>query len=427
MVAKPKNDVAWELLFDKHGILDKVKQEEQFIINSAQINEVRESRLMTKFDQSANLPQIFKNNKLSILPISRSKYVIAPFTTHQEVRYDPEIEITEKFLPLSIESIDYADLYSEAVTLNCAFNAGIIDDLVGERTLHTISGRMSTENFAFSINSNLPGHAPHSVTVNNSQCEIDGGFEGDSCFALIEAKNYAVEDFLIRQLYYPYRLWSNKLTKRVIPILMTFSQDTFDFLVYEFVTEEFYNSLRIVRQKRYAIASEEITRDDVSRLFEQTQLVSEPQGIPFPQANSFSKIVDLLSLLSVKDLTRDEITESYQFNARQTNYYTDAARYLGLVDKFTDIDQEITYTLTEEARQLFRKKPKQKYLGLIRKILEHIVYYKAFQQTQWGSIPTNQEISPIIKECQIGIDGDTVGRRASTVRGWIKWIWEQID
>src|ERR1017187_9075601 len=101
MTTKPKNDGAWEQLFDEYDILDKVKQEEQFIINSAQINEVRESRLMTKFDQSANLPQIFKNNKLSILPISRSKYVIAPFATHQEVRYDPEIEI-RKFRPLSI-------------------------------------------------------------------------------------------------------------------------------------------------------------------------------------------------------------------------------------------------------------------------------------------------------------------------------------
>lgn len=210
---------------------------------------------------------------------------------------------------------------------------------------------------------------------------------------------------------------------------MTFSQDTFDFFVYEFATETAYNSCRLVQHKRYAIAlqEQEITRDDVSRLFEQTQIVPEPQGISLPQANSFSKIVDLLSLLSVKDLTKDEITENYQFNERQTNYYTDAARYLGLVNKFTDPDQEIIFTLTDDARQLFRKRPKQKYLGLIRKILEHDVYYKTFQATRGGRIPTKQEISPIIKECQINISGDTVGRRASTVHSWIKWIWDQID
>ncbi|MHB8597296.1 MAG: type II restriction enzyme [Ktedonobacteraceae bacterium] len=428
MVKKPKNDVAWEQLFNKYSILDKVSQEGQFVIGSAQINKFRESRLMTKFDQSINLPQMFRDNNLSILPVSRSKYVIAPFATHRKVEYDSEIEIKEAHLPSNIESINYTDLYSEAVALNCAFNSGIINDVVGENTFHTISGRMSTENFAFSINSSILSQPPHLITVNNSQCEIDGGFEGDSRFAIIEVKNYAVEDFLIRQLYYPYRLWAGKLSKQIVPILMTFSQDIFDFFVYEFDTETLYNSLRLVQRKRYAIAPEEITREEISHLISQIHLVPEPQGIPFPQADRFDRVVDLLSLLTVKDLSRDEITESFEFDARQTNYYTDAARYLGLVEKFTDPDtREITFTLTEEARQLFSKRPKQKYLGLIRNILEHIVYYKAFQATQWGEIPAEEEISKIIVESQINISGATVGRRAITVRGWIKWIWDQMD
>lgn len=129
---------------------------------------------MTKFDQSINLPQLFRKNKLSILPISRSKYVIAPFAAHQKIKYDSGIDIIEKDLPPNIESINSADLYSEAVALNCAFNTGIINDLVGEKTLHTISGRMSTDNFAFSINNSIPGQPSHSISVNNSQCEIDG-------------------------------------------------------------------------------------------------------------------------------------------------------------------------------------------------------------------------------------------------------------
>lgn len=36
------------------------------------------------------------------------------------------------------------------------------------------------------------------INVINFQCEIDGGFEIDDCFILIEVKNYKVEDFLIR-------------------------------------------------------------------------------------------------------------------------------------------------------------------------------------------------------------------------------------
>lgn len=425
---KTKNDDAWEQLFNTYPILEEVNKNGQFIISSAKINVVRESRLMAKFDQRVNLPKIFSDHRLSILPISRSEYIIAPIDTHCKVTYST-VSPASAQLPPDIESIDDANLYSEAIALNWAFNAEIIDDLVEEATFHTVSGRMSTARFNFSINSTRPGQAPVQIKVDNSQCEIDGGFEGKRYFALLEAKNYAVNDFLIRQLYYPYRLWSSKLSKKIIPILMTFSQDVFDFFIYEFAIETDYNSLTLVKQKRYAIAPEEITTGDVSMLLSQVRIVPEPVGIPFPQADRFGRIVDLLSLLVVKPLTRDEITENYEFNARQTNYYTDAGRYLGLIDKLTDsTTQEITFRLTSTARVMLNKKHKQKHLGLIQKILEHSVYQNVFQLAlQRGGIPTNSEISQIIKDSREDINDTTARRRASTVRGWVEWIWKQIE
>ena len=123
---KSKNDKAWERLFDKYNILEQINRKGQFIINSVQINEVRESRLMAKFDQSVNLPQIFRNNRLSILPVSRSKYILAPIDTHQLVTYDTNVEIVSIPFPAHIESIDYSNLYSEAVALNCAFIAKLL-------------------------------------------------------------------------------------------------------------------------------------------------------------------------------------------------------------------------------------------------------------------------------------------------------------
>ncbi len=425
---KTKNDNAWEQLFNRYSILEEVNKNGQFIISSAQINKFRESRLMAKFDQSINLPQIFLAHKLSILPVSRSEYIIAPIDTHYHVTYGT-IPPEPAQLPSGIKSIDYSNLYSEAIALNWAFNDGIIDEMVEEKTFHTVSGRMSTTKFNFSISSTIADRAPLQINVDNSQCEIDGGFEGEQYFVLIEAKNYAVDDFLIRQLYYPYRLWSSKLSKKVIPILMTFSQDVFDFFIYEFATETEYNSITLVKQKRYAIAPEEITTGDVAGLLSQINVVPEPQGIPFPQANRFDRVVDLLSLLAVKPLTKDEITENYEFDARQTNYYTDAGRYLGLIDKSTDsVTREVTFSLTDEARLILSKKPKQKHLELIRKILEHNVYQSVFQLAlQQGKIPEKDEISQIIVDSQININSTTAQRRASTVHSWIQWIWKQIE
>ncbi|NET51987.1 MAG: hypothetical protein F6K09_25805 [Merismopedia sp. SIO2A8] len=142
-----------------------------------------------------------------------------------------------------------------------------------------------------------------------------------------------MDDFLIRQLYYPYRLWSSKVSKQVVPVLMTYSNDVFSFFIYKFKNDYDYNSAFLLKQQNYVIDSEQIQLSDVNDIFGQLKLMAETTDIPFPQADSFERIIDLLSLLFEKDLTKDEITENYQFDVRQTQYYTDACRYIGLVNK----------------------------------------------------------------------------------------------
>jgi len=66
-----------------------------------------------------------------------------------------------------------------------------------------------------------------------------------------------------------------------------------------------------------------------------TQIVREPE-IPFPQADSFRRIINLCELLNKSYLTKNEITANYYFDPRQSNYYTDAGRYLGLIGAFND-------------------------------------------------------------------------------------------
>ena len=82
-----KNDIAWNKLFVKYNILQKIQTDGIYYIKSDDINIYRESRLMTKFDHSLQLPQIFKQHKLSILPISRKEYIIAPIQTFAPLQY----------------------------------------------------------------------------------------------------------------------------------------------------------------------------------------------------------------------------------------------------------------------------------------------------------------------------------------------------
>lgn len=53
-----------------------------------------------------------------------------------------------------------------------------------------------------------------SVSI-NAQCEIDGGFENEASVVIMEAKNVVHEDFHVRQLYYPYRLWRSRVKKPI--------------------------------------------------------------------------------------------------------------------------------------------------------------------------------------------------------------------
>lgn len=424
-----KNDKAWELLFQEYKIIEEVSNKGFFEIESSQINKYRESRLMAKFDHHINLPKIFRENQLSILPISRSKYVIGNFDTHFEVTENSDIEVIFFDFSDEIESIDYTNLYSESSALNCAFIAGIIDDLIGEKVCHTLSGRMSTDKFNFTIRNSINHNKKSHINVKNSQCEIDAGFESENYLVLVEAKNYSVDDFLIRQLYYPYRLWSGKISKKVIPVLMTYSNDVFSFFLYKFENDLDYNSLTLVEQKRYVIDSEEVNIDDVFNVFKKVDLINESEAIPFPQADKFERVVDLLSLLVEKDLTKDEITENYQFDVRQTDYYTNAGRYIGLISKYTNsISKEITYSLTDEGKSILRKKHKTKYLKLIKKVLEHRVFYEVFSlAANDGEIPAKKDICQVMQKNDLGISNTTIARRSTTVRQWIDWIWSQID
>lgn len=413
-----KNEAAWKWLFEKHKILEKIEKHGMFEITSTEINEFREARLMTKFDHRKNLPDIFKKNNLSILPVTRGSYLIAQFDAYQDFE-EKETEIIKVSFPSYIESIDYENITSEAMALSCAYVSGIIADFVeDEEVVPTVAGRMSSEAFDFYINT-YAGSA-FQVNVINSQIEIDGGFEGLETLSLIEAKNSLSDDFIIRQLYYPYRLWNDRVGKKVKTIFMTYSNGIFTFYEYEFQEPENYNSLTLIKQKRYSIEETEINLEDILDVLDRAAIVKEPE-VPFPQADSFKRVVNLCELLNESELTRDEITANYDFDPRQTNYYTDAGRYLGLIDKRRE-GREIIFSLTDEGRKLLWLKYKPRQLKLVELILSH----KAFNETfkiciERGEMPSKDEIVEIMKRSNLyRVESEnTFYRRAQTVAGWI--------
>ena len=423
---KSKNDIAWEKLFEKYKILEKLANNERVLISSTEINQFREARLMTKFDHRSQLPKLFIEHKLSILPTSRGTYEIGMFETFCDFNKE-EVEVTSIEFPTFLESIDHKDITSEAIAINCAFVSKILHDFTGEENLlPTVSGRMSSSLFDFTINSQQNAV---NINVENSQIEIDGGFEGDTSLILIEAKNYISDDFLIRQLYYPYRLWSNKITKRVRPIFLTYSNGIFHLREYEFTSPELYNSIQLLHHKKYAVQEGSINIENIQNILETIQVVEEPK-LPFPQADSFERIINLCELLKQREfICKDDITQNYDFDHRQTDYYSNAAKYLGLVEIRSE-NQQIGCSLSENGIRIFNLPIIERQLEFVKLILSHSVFKNTLKlYFEKGDVPTKDEIVEIMKNAQLyNINSvHTYKRRASTIISWINWILGLIE
>lgn len=421
--AKTKNDHAWEALFEMHHIPDVIERDGRFVISSRRINRFREARLMTKFDHRKNLPAIFQEHNLSILPITRGDYVIAKFNAYEKIDEVDEHLVEQIPFPDHIQSITFP-ITSEASAIHCAYVSGILahffDD---EKLLPTVSGRMGSGSFDFQIENNIT-REPINLQVTNAQIEVDGGYEGQSCLWLLEAKASIASDFLVRQLYYPFRLWRGRVLKEVCPIFLIFSNGIFHLYRYEFTEPKSYNSIRLLKQQQYRLEERNISQNDIVTLLDSVQPVQEPP-LPFPQADSFNRIINLCELLfEANELSKDDITTTYDFDARQTDYYTNAGRYLGLIDRRND--EGVTYFLTDQGTRLFWTNYRQRQLGFAEAVLRHAVFAQTLRLSiQQNSTPSIDQIIPIMKDANLHNirTESTFRRRASTILSWVNWIW----
>ena len=417
-VISKNNTDAWERLFEKYDIVNEINNKGYFEITAEMIKMTgREPRLMAKFDSSDDLPDIFKDNNLAILPIGRGSYIIGRFQNYQEVKIDNDINVETKYLPEYVTTIDYNNITSEAVSLNAAYTSGMIEDVIGEKVIPTISGRMGTGEFEYSIQ--LSNNDLFDVNVEKSQMEIDGSYEGVSKFVIIEAKNHFMKDFIIRQLFYPYKVWKKNTTKEIVPIMLIKHDNIYNFFIYSFENDNEYNSIKLQNIKRYILDEiyTPIEIIDIINIMNNLDFVEENPDVPFPQADTFEIVLDLLEKLNEHDMSNDEVKEFIQYVPRQKDYYTNAVKYLGFAKQINN-----NYSLTEYGKNVMNMKHKERTLEIIRAILSHKPFYIAMQQQLEKNEFDKKEIARIIDECRSELNRSTPERRTGSVVAWIKWI-----
>ena len=422
------NGEAWRVLFERHAISANVERNGLFQISADQIKCEREPRLMTKFDDSERLPCIFKREGLGILPDTRGTYQIGKFDMFHSFENTPLPHIQQISPRFPLESIDYTELTSEALALNSAYSSGMLSHFLEEENLYpTISGRMGSSSFSFHISR---GACSHHITVNNAQIEIDGGYEGEYSLALIEAKNHLANDFLVRQLYYPLRRWEATMRKSVRPIFLAYSNGIYHFREYTFLDINHYNSIELVREARYVIGSDspqltlQCVRDIIDELDRGDENCS-PGGI-IPQADDFGRVVNILEeLAQAPELEAIDISEQQHFTLRQSDYYANAAIFLGLVQRVQRGNGR--YQLTQEGDEIMRNDFHRRNIALAKAMLRPRFLRIAMKSSiDRGELISNIEICEIMRREEVNLSDSTVLRRAQTAIAWIKWLLENL-
>jgi hypothetical protein len=431
MTSTNANSIAWAKAVDKYQILDRVQKNGFADVSASQLKVFREPRHMGKIDHEENLPEVFSENNLTILTLSNSSYRVGQFEIFQKLPAweVPGDEVETISFPIDLETLDIANLTSEPSVMNAAYSSKMLQNFCGEDLVLTVSGRMRTGVFDFDVDVKTGGK--QSLKVSNAQMEIDAGYEGKNKFYIFEAKNHSAKNFNLRQIYYPTRSWSQKIKKPVVPIFLTHSNDVFDLYQFAFENERVLSSAHLASHRRFMLSHKSPETKDLFEIAKRVKESSpspnpEQSSTPFPQADNFEKVVDLVGILLEEPRSADDITTHFAFDPRQSDYYFNAAKYLGLA--YSSKDEEGILELrraTPEAERIFKLPYKEKYTALAGKILEILPLAEAYEfLLKEKSKPSLQQIvdSMSYYPPTANLAESTKRRRAQTLISWADWL-----
>ena len=413
-MAESQTSQAWARIASRHRLEERLAQGESVSLSAQEIKDVggREPRLMTKFDTRESRPPQLAS--ATVLPVTNGSYVVLPGDGYHDLT---ELTATTRW-PLkravaALRTLPWSSgPCSESQALDMALSAGILGDFLDDPEASlTVRGRRRSPKFEFDFRC-LASVAR--VGVEGVQIEVDSGLEGDGIH-LIEGKLGARDNFHIRQLYYPLRMWRLEVPeKEVSAVFMTWSNRRFELRRFAFEPADLYHGIRLVKAVDYVIEDEREVMT-LPEILNRTKLETLP-GAPFPQADDLRKVIDVIDAVGSGTQDRTEIADKWNIDERQADYYGNAAIFLGLLTRtprafaLSSLGSAfVRGGLT--ARTVFLA-TRMASLPVFRAVLEHAVVR--------GTLPEQALVAEWIARAT-ELTGATPLRRASTVLAWARW------
>lgn len=423
-MAEAATNKAWEKIFDELDLKKKLHGEGIAFLKATDIKKIsnREPRLMCKFDDRGSRSKILRDNSVTILPIKNGEYALIGGDGYQ-------------VLPSILESIQFFEWpfekrlqtlprepRSESQVIDMALATGLISHFLEDYDLTlTIRGRLRSAPFNFIFHGINSSHELH---VDGVQIEVDAGIEGEKVY-LIEAKMGERDDFHVRQLYYPMKMWIEEgITKEIVPIFITYANEIISMSQYRFSNIQEYSSIELVKTINYTFEPHPLTLT-LPEIIQGLKVDSkEPQNVPFPQADDIRKVRDTVDLISWGYNTRDQIAKFWTVDKRQGDYYAQAAQYLGLINKDAK-----NWQLTKIGEQFIHLPTTQRNKMLAELIYKHPVFYEVqMKYFKDGTLLSKEGISELIeKNMDQKLSHETLFRRAGTIVRWVKYMNEVYE
>jgi hypothetical protein len=248
-------DESWQKICDDYGILKHDFSKGPFVITNEQIKKScqqftrtveKEVRILCKQDSREDRPKVFHDNSLFLLPIKNGVYIIVQgegYFDIPKIQGDPLPYKAQLDFELKTSVVGN----SEMQHLDFAYATSLIRTFMNDPSLVlTIRGRKYTPKFSFILNGSK-------IEVDSVQTEVDAGYEGKNQIVLVEAKSRRVSNTIIRQLFYPYRQWSQQVNKPVALLFFEMKDDMYFIWQFCFAEKMNPNSIILVKSAKYKI------------------------------------------------------------------------------------------------------------------------------------------------------------------------------
>lgn len=367
-----------------------------------------EPRLLASMDSGDKVPAVLRDRGVFVLPLSRSRYALVRGRGYHELEDPGEPQPYPARLPVSLTTLAYGR--GENRFLLHAYHTGLLSHFAGTPSLYqTVSGKMGTGTFAFRVDG-----SPE-LKVHRAGMELDAGFESSESILLFEGKATPRSDFLVRQLYYPYRTfreWTPHKAVRSFFFVAEPETTTYSLWEYEWTDEADYESIRCRRTGRFRLEEEAAPGDWLANV------VPDPTIDLVPQADDLEKVVELPLLIQSGIATANDWASHYRITPRQGSYYREAAEALGLVR----LDED-RFVLTEEGKQYVALPADRREVFVAERLLKNPLLNEIFAIVRQKATEGvgDSEIAKLI-ERRSHLRGSTPLRRAKSVRSYLRWL-----